>query len=347
MQLTSRIITLNKRRPFTISRGTRKESRNVFVFLHDGQYTGIGEFDASTLGDKPENAAEPTMASLQRFTAEHDLSALSIHEIWQLARDAGLPANALSGLDVALWDLLGKQCGKPCYQIFGLSRRSPPTSITIGITPIDMIPERIQELLGNHNFHSLKIKLGSSDGIEFDQQAFQAIKKAAKPYQVHLRVDANGGWTLSQAKHMCEWLSRQGVDYVEQPLPANCDEQLPELFKNRPLPIFVDESCHFSTDIARLSHCVDGVNVKLMKCGGLTEAMRMVATARAHRLKTMIGCMSESSVAISAASSIGSLFDYIDLDSHLNLDPDPARGSELNEGVILPLTLPGHGANLC
>jgi L-alanine-DL-glutamate epimerase-like enolase superfamily enzyme len=347
MEVTTKIIELNKRYPFTISRGTRKTSQNIFVFIKDNNHIGIGEFDANTIDNKHGLTAEEAIQKLQAFAHQHDLSKLAIHDCWQIARDENLPAPIIAALDMARWDLLGKQCHKPCYQLFGLSKRSVATSMTIGITSIDMIPDRIKLLLDGRNFHYLKIKLGSVDGIEFDKEAFLTIKKAAASYKVKLRVDANGGWNLANAKIMCQWLADQGVDYVEQPLLPDQDDALPELFKNRPLPIFIDESCMFSTDIPRFAHCVDGINIKLMKCGGITEAIRMVATARAHRLQTMIGCMSESSIAISAAASIGALFDHIDLDSHLNLEPDPANGAGFINGAIIPNNLPGHGADLC
>jgi muconate cycloisomerase len=124
------------------------------------------------------------------------------------------------------------------------------------------------------------------------------------------------------------------------------EDQLPELYRDRPLPIFVDESCRFAKDVPRVADAVDGVNLKLMKCGGLTEALAIIATARAHGLKTMIGCMSESSIAIAAGASIGALLDHIDLDSHLNLNPDPARGAEIRDGVVSSNDRPGHGAEL-
>ena len=157
-------------------------------------------------------------------------------------------------------------------------------------------------------------------------------------------MDANGGWSLDDAQKMLKWLFKMGVEYVEQPLPKGEEEDLRFLFKNRPLPIFVDESCRNSKDILSLSKCVDGINLKLMKCGGLTEAIKMVTIARNVNLKTMIGCMGESSVSISAGCSIGSLFDYIDLDSHFNLDPDPTSGANLIDGIVTPVNKPGHGA---
>ena len=134
------------------------------------------------------------------------------------------------------------------------------------------------------------------------------------------------------------------MEYVEQPLKEGEEKHLPRLFENRPLPIYVDESCRFSENIPDWANSVDGVNLKLMKCGGLTEALRIVATARAHGLKVMIGCMSESTLSISAGAAIGSLFDAIDLDSHLNITNDPCTGATLIDGIVLPNDLPGHGA---
>ncbi len=153
-------------------------------------------------------------------------------------------------------------------------------------------------------------------------------------------MDANGGWTVDDAIHMLKWLFERGADYAEQPLVAGQEADLPRLFENRPLPIFVDETIRFATDVPKVVGCVDGVNLKLMKCGGLTEALRIVATARAHGLQTMIGCMSETSVAIAAGASIGALFDHIDLDSHLNLNPDPAIGAAIDLNGLHPAHAP-------
>ncbi len=146
---------------------------------------------------------------------------------------------------------------------------------------------------------------------------------------------------------MMAWLAGRGCDYVEQPLPRGNEDALPFLFANRPLPIFADESCHTAQDVAPLADRVDGVNLKLMKTGGITEALRLMDAALRHGLKLMIGCMGESSVAISAAAALTGVFDHVDLDSHLNLNPDPATGATLVHGVVTPPDLPGHGAWPC
>ncbi|MBX3117950.1 MAG: dipeptide epimerase [Fimbriimonadaceae bacterium] len=335
-------LQLPKLFPLTISRGTVTVSENLFVFAEADGHRGIGELSPATASAW---TAANGREQLERFTAGLRGDE-SIHEIYALMREAKIDPPAMAALDVALWDLLAKKCGKPLYQVLGLSLPTAPTSVTIGIETPEIIRERVPKILELTGGKCLKIKLGSPQGFEHDQANFEAAREAGKPYGVKLRVDANGGWTLETAKMMVGWLADRGVDYVEQPLPEGSEDQLPELFKVRRLPIFVDESCRFSPDVTKVADRVDGVNLKLMKCGGITEALRIVATARAHGLQTMIGCMSESSIAIAAGAAIGSLFDYIDLDSHTNLNPDPAMGVSMIEGVVMPSDAPGHGASL-
>ena len=145
---------------------------------------------------------------------------------------------------------------------------------------------------------------------------------------------------------MIKWLSERKAEYIEQPLAEGNEDQLKFLFKGRNLPIFVDESLRFSEDVLRVANFVDGINLKLMKCGGITEALRILNTARAFGLKTMIGCMSESSVSISAGASLTGIIDYVDLDSHYNLSPDPSSGAKMVNGITMTNNSNGHGAQL-
>ncbi|MCK5441476.1 MAG: dipeptide epimerase, partial [Maribacter sp.] len=266
--------------------------------------------------------------------------------IYEKGRAFGLPTCVLAALDVALWDQLAKTAKLPLNQLFGIPLPKVATSVTIGINPPEVVKDRIPILLQGTGIRFLKVKLGSKEGIEADKAMFAQVVESTAEHKVGLRVDANGGWDVTEAIHMMKWLANLGVDYVEQPLVHGREEDLPAIFKNRPLPIFVDESCCFSTDIPHWAGAVDGVNLKLMKCGGLTEALRIIATARAFGLKTMIGCMGESSLAISAAAALTGLLDHIDLDSQLNLDPDPFSGAQLINGIITPNNRPGHGAIL-
>jgi L-alanine-DL-glutamate epimerase-like enolase superfamily enzyme len=346
MKIWTEIVRLKKKFPFTISRGTRTHSNNIFLFVSDTSYTGIGECDLGFLDNDQKNILN-TQELLENFIHKYVKSNFCIHDIWQQAHEEKLCKPAQAALDMALWDLLAKRSNQQCYKLFGLKNLSSPTSITLGIMPVEQINERVHLLLESRYFRFLKIKLGSQHGIDHDQELFLKIKQAAQAFGVSLRVDANGGWNLADAKTMCSWLSHHDIEYVEQPMSPLLDNAMPELFKNRSLPIFLDESCNLAEDILKIYKYTDGINIKLMKCGGITEALRMVAVARACKLKTMIGCMSESSVALSAGASIASLFDYIDLDSAFNLDPDPAQGLILSKGSVLCSELPGHGGSLC
>lgn len=341
MQIRFHTIYLKKRFPLRISRGEILGGENLFVSVSKGGLTGWGEM-APSASEGVATVADG-QAQLESFCAGGLEGA--IHDIWARAHAGGMGACALAALDMALWDLRAKQAGMPLYHMLGLARRGVVSSLTVGINPPDVVRARVPLLLAR-GARALKIKLGSTDGIEADKAMFAAVHEAANGSGAALRVDANGGWSLEDARHMMGWLAARGVEYIEQPLVEGAEDQLPELFKTRALPIFVDESCRFSSDIPRFAHCVDGVNLKLMKCGGITEALRIVATARAHGLKTMIGCMGESAVAIAAGASLSALFDYIDLDSHLNLDPDPATGAPFENGVTLPVDQLGHGGML-
>jgi L-Ala-D/L-Glu epimerase / N-acetyl-D-glutamate racemase len=343
MDIQFRSVQLTKRYPLAISRGVSSGSVNLLVFVSDGEHTGVGEMSPGELTGAA--TAEIGQQWLEKLIAT-GLDGKSPHEIWRIGREIGVPPCAHAALDMALWDLLAKQAGMPLYRLLGLGKPTTPTSITIGINPPDIAAERVTEMLARTGARSLKIKLGSPEGADADRAMYAAVAEAAGPFGVTLRVDANGGWDLPTARAILVWLAQRGADYVEQPLAEGAEDQLPDLFADRPLPIFVDESCRFSADIPRWAHAVDGVNAKLMKCGGTTEAVRIVATARAHGLKTMIGCMGESSIAISAGAAIGALFDHIDLDSNLNLAPDPGVGARLVDGVVTPPDAPGHGAAL-
>ncbi|MEZ0324497.1 MAG: dipeptide epimerase [Fimbriimonas sp.] len=341
MRCSFRILELVKLHPLMISRGSMASSQNLFVEVTDGTNTGLGELSPATGSAW---TAERGQAQLSAF-AEAGL-ADNPYENYARMWQANIDPPAMAALDMALWDLLAKQANMPLYRMLGLPKRAVPTSVTIGINPPEVTRERVKSILETTGAKCLKIKLGSPEGRDHDKAHFSAAADSAKPFNVALRVDANGGWTVDEARMMNQWLAERGVEYVEQPLPEGQEADLPRLFENRPLPIFVDESIRFAPDVLKVAHTVDGVNLKLMKCGGITEAIRIANIAKAAGLKSMIGCMSESSVAIAAGASIGALFDYIDLDSHTNLNPDPAEGAPLIDGVVVPTDRPGHGARL-
>jgi len=352
-----RTIRLTKRVPLAISRGVSAGSSNLFVRAHYAGATGLGEMaSGAATAAEGEAALRDFCARLTGF-GDGDSAAPDIADMHARALAHGVPANALAALDMALWDALAKRAGLPLYQLMGLGKPTAPTSITLGICAPEVARERVPELLGGGDggdrapkFRALKIKLGAPAGIDADRAMFAAVVEALGDIDggrgVALRVDANGGWNLRDAQSMMGWLAARGVEFVEQPLAAGREAELPALYKNRPLPIVVDESCRFAGDIPALAAAVDGVNLKLMKCGGITGALAIIAAARAHDLRVMVGCMSESSLAISAAAALGGALDTIDLDSHFNLAPDPCRGARLVDGVVMPAERPGHGAKI-
>lgn len=334
-------IELQKLYPLAISRGTMSSSENLFVFLSDGKQTGLGELSPATSSPWKADRGQRQLEELAEVGIPE-----SPFELDALMRSRRIDPPAMAAIDIALWDLLAKRAGLPLYAFLGLPNKGVPTSVTIGINPPEITRERVPDILRRTGAKALKIKLGSPAGIEFDKEHFMAAWESSEMFHVKLRVDANGGWSLADAKQMMRWLWERDVDYIEQPLVAGNEDELPALYKHRLLPIFCDESVKTSKDVPPLADRADGVNLKLMKSGGITEALKIVSTARAHGMKTMIGCMSESSVAIAAGAAISAHFDHIDLDSHLNLNPDPATGAPIVNGVIVPSDKPGHGAEL-
>jgi muconate cycloisomerase len=257
---------------------------------------------------------------------------------------AGGGIAARAGLDLALHDWLGKRCGMPLYRLLGADLRAiAPTSVTIGIQAPERACLRAGELI-REGARVLKIKLGGGEGLRADRAMFDAVRSAAPP-DVRLRVDANGGWTLRDAREMIPWLADRGVEYVEQPLPRGSEGDMPALHKEATIPLFADESCRVASDIPALADRVHGVNLKLMKAGGIREGLRLIHTARAHGLMVMLGCMSESSLAIAASVHLSPLADYLDLDSHLNLVSDPCCGLRWESGCVTPSNRPGLGVS--
>ena len=336
-------VNLKKKFPLQISRGIHSESQNVFIELIEDGITAWGESaPGKTEGASSAIQVEESLVKL----IEEGIEGLSIYDVYQKGKELKTPPCALAALDIALWDLKAKKANLPLNDLLGIPKPSTPTSITVGINPPEVVKERVELILKNKQVRALKIKLGSPNGVDYDKEIYSKVLESAKSSKIAIRVDANGGWALDDAKEMIKWLSERNAEYIEQPLSEGNEDQLKFLFKGRSLPIFVDESCRFSEDIPRLANFVDGVNLKLMKCGGITEALRILNTARSFGLKTMIGCMSESSVSISAGASLTGIIDYVDLDSHYNLSPDPSSGAVMINGVTMTNNGNGHGANL-
>lgn len=343
MQIHLETFTVHKRVPLTISRGTTSETTNLWVRVaHDG-IEGWGEASPFSVGDVPQ-ATDLLLEKLQALAPRLEkFTPFDRQPIESLLRTFSLFSAVRTAVDLALHDWMGKKIGLPLWQLWGLDRRRiVPTSVTIGISSPEAAKQRMLQWLDVTTVKAVKVKLGSPEGLGADRAMLQAVKEAAPP-DAKLSVDANGGWTVDQTIEMGRWLRDRGVTYLEQPLPAGQEADLPQLYRQAPLPIFVDESCFTSRDIPALADRVHGINIKLMKSGGLTEALRMIHTARACGLQVMFGCYSDSALSNTAAAQLAPLADHLDLDSHLNLEDDPFVGAVMQDGCLVPTDAPGLG----
>ena len=343
MRIKYHKVLLKKKFPLAISRGVRGDSHNLFLSYEKEGLMGWGE--ASPGKNEKAETVEEMQEQLTAFL-EQGIESNTIEELNQRAKQVSIAPCAYAALDMALWDLKAKKAQLPLHQLLHLPRPSVPTSLTLGIIPADQVNERIQRMLHNSSAKALKIKLGAPQGIEADQQMFEQVLESTQKHKLKIRVDANGGWSTQEAIYMMKWLAERGVEYIEQPLEEGQESELQYLYPNRPLPIYIDESCRYAEDVGKWADHIDGVNMKLMKCGGITEALEIIKMAKKHQLKTMIGCMSESSVSIAAAAALSGGIDHIDLDSQYNLAPDPSTGVQLINGITTPDFIPGHGGTL-
>ncbi|NEP00051.1 MAG: dipeptide epimerase [Symploca sp. SIO2E9] len=343
MRINLETFTVHKRFPLTISRGTTSQTTNIWLRIEQQGIEGWGEASPFSTGRQPGQNTELLLEALQLVVPILEtFNPWERQKIEQLLASKKLPSAAWAAIDMALHDWLGKQAEMPLWRLWGLNcNQIVLTSATIGINSPEGARQRVRDWLPLTGAGMLKVKLGSTGGIAADKQMFLAVKSQAP--EALLSVDANGGWSLEEALQMCNWLANQGVKYVEQPLTPGQERDLPILYERSPLPIFADESCYTSRDIPPLLGSVHGINIKLMKSGGLTEAIRMVHTARACGLQVMFGCYSDSTLANTAASQLSPWADYLDLDSHLNLVDDPFTGANLQSGCLMPNNLPGLG----
>ncbi|NJM47830.1 MAG: dipeptide epimerase [Alkalinema sp. RU_4_3] len=344
MQIRLQSFTVSKRFALTISRGTTSGSVNLFVRVEDGGIEGWGEASGFSIGDH-EQDIQRISRSLQRVApllAAH--SPLERDRIHQVMRQANVPSAARSAIDLALYDWMGKKALLPLWQIWGLEReRIVPISVTIGINTPEGAAQRVRDWLGlDPEIQTLKVKLGSPLGIEADQAMLEAVRAAA-PHIQKMSVDANGGWALEDAIAMSYWLADRGITYLEQPLNRADEASFLPLYKQSPLPIFADESCFDCGDVVRLGDRIHGINIKLNKCGGLTEALSMIRTARSLGLGVMFGCYSDTVLMNTALAHLAPLADHLDLDSHLNLKDDPFEGAIFQHGKLIPTERPGLG----
>jgi L-alanine-DL-glutamate epimerase-like enolase superfamily enzyme len=248
-----------------------------------------------------------------------------------------IPPAARCGLDIALHDLIGKDCGKPLYQLLGLDpAKTPLTSFTIGISDPEETMQKVAEI-GDHPVMKVKLGLGSV------KEEVATIEMIRSKYTGTIRIDANEGWDAEQAVSILRELERFGIEFCEQPIKAGHPEQLRYVREHSNIPIVTDEDSLTANDLPKLYGCVDGINVKLVKTGGIRGAIKMIHTARALGMKIMLGCMVESQISATAAAQISPLVDWADLDGPFLTKEDPYSGITYKDGKIVLPDGPGLG----
>ncbi|MEN7549615.1 dipeptide epimerase [Rapidithrix thailandica] len=333
LSLTYKPYNLKKKHVFRIARGARTSTPLVLTRITFEGVSGYGEASMPPLYGE---SVESTMAFYQQLDLSQFQNPFELETILNYVDQVapGHPA-AKAAIDIALHDLIGKLLKIPCYQYFGLpASQKAYTSKTIGIDTPDVVKERVLEA---KEFQYLKIKLGS----DTDKEIIQAVREVSNQA---LYIDANQGWTdRNKALEMIYWLQEQGTVMIEQPMPVDQVVDLAWLSEKSPLPIIGDEGVQRLPDVLKAKHIYNGVNIKLMKSTGLREAYQMIVLAKSMGLKVMLGCMSETSCAISAAAQLAHHADFVDLDGNLLVTNNPYLGVGLEQGKLQLSNTPGLG----
>lgn len=335
MKLTWERLSLRAEVPFRISRSVQTEIERVWARLEFEGVEGWGEADPSPYYGESAETVEAALIKMRPVLA----GAANPDHLEAIERELRhtVPGNgsAHAAVSAALHDLFGKRTGLPVWRLFGLDPTDTPlSSFTIGIDEPEEMAKRVGAVPG---WPILKIKLGT----DRDRERVEAVRDADPSRR--LQVDANAAWTADAAIRNIRMLADLGVEMVEQPLPPGSPEDWRRVHEASPLPIFADESCLHPTDVPGLVGLVDGVNIKLTKCGGIREAVRTVHTARACGLDVMFGCMLESSLGIAAAAHLAPLADRLDLDGAALLAEDPFDGPKLVSARLQLGSEPGLG----
>lgn len=336
MMVQTKIIRLNLKHAWTISRNTSQFKDNVFVKLEKDGITGLGEAAPNV---RYEESAELTIKEIQKVEdifKEYNWSDYkNIKSV--LEKRIVNQSCAKAALDMALLDWNSKVNNLPMYKFLGLRlSQTPTTSFSIGIDSPEIIKQKIVEA---EKYPILKIKLG----IKGDELIMDTIRQITdKP----IRIDANEGWkSKEEALEKIQWLESLNVEFVEQPMPAEMIEETTWLKGRSSLPLIADEAVKTAADIPKIAQAYDGINIKLMKSGGIQESLKMIELAKKSNLKVMLGCMVESSLAISAAAQLASLADWLDLDGNLLIDNDPFIGVKVEKGQLIYNNQPGIGTS--
>ena len=333
-EITWEKIHLNLYHPWTITRGTAAYKENVLVYYKKDGITGVGEAGHMTAAGQN---ADRTIRELQPLLPLYrDTDPFLFYDLPEKAR-ALVPglSPAKAAIDIALMDWIGKKLGIPVYQFLGINPVSDvKTSFSIGRDTPEVMRQKVKEAAP---YKILKVKITGQG----DKEAIRAIRSMTdKP----IRVDVNEGWTdKEKAIREIEWLASQGVEFVEQPMPVDMLKETQWLKERSPIPIVADEAVNTSEDILKIKDAYDGVNIKLMKSGGILEAYRMTMLARLFKLDIMLGCMIETTVGIAAAVQLQALARWVDLDGNLLIQNDPYKGLTLRDGHWVMSGRPGLG----
>jgi L-alanine-DL-glutamate epimerase-like enolase superfamily enzyme len=335
MELILRAYDLKLKHTFTISRESIDIQPSLIIELKSDGFSGFGE---ATSNPYYKTTVPVMIADLEKIrpiieATENETPELFWAKIYPYLKQDMF---ALCALDLAYTDLYARKKGKKLYDLWGYSiDKNPMTDYTIGIASIEKMVAKMQEL----PWPIYKIKLGTKEDIAI-------VKELRKHTDAIFRIDANCDWDVDETINNSIELKKLGVEFLEQPIKADNWEGHREIFKHSALPVIADESCILEEDVAKCHHHFHGVNVKLVKCGGLTPGKRMIEEAKRLGLKTMVGCMTESTVGISAIAHLLPQLDYVDMDGALLLAQDIATGVTIKEGVIHYSELNGTGVTL-
>ena len=336
MKLSIEPIRIETAHPFQIARGTRKEYEVFVITLEADGLVGLGEAAPQPFyGESPMSVRTAVQSIGRLLDVEPESARASINtEGADLFERLRPHASVRAALDMALWDLRGRREGKPVWKLIGADAAlAPITSYTIGFDEPQIVDAKVDAAAP---YQILKVKVGMPGDLEILDRI---IARSGKT----VRVDANEGWDLDTAMEKTRDLYRRHVEFCEQPLPHGDEEGLRQLKRVSPLPLILDESIVDPQDVASRRDQGHGINIKLMKCGGITRAIQLVEAARASEMSVMIGCMIETSLGITAAAHVSPLCDYADLDGNLLLASDPFAGVRVDAGRLVLPDEPGLG----
>lgn len=315
--------------PFKIARGEESVARTALVRVRYRELEGLGEA-------APIERYNESVESVIEYLTANSLASNDPYRLDALLHD-GIPPAARGGLDLALHDLIGKDLGKPLYALLGLDPSlAPVTSFTIGIADPETTLRKVAEV-GDHPILKVKLGLGSVD------EQVETMALVRERYRGIVRIDANEGWDVETAVAVLRELERFDIEFCEQPIRAGNPQGLRAIRERVSIPIVTDEDSMVASDLPKLYGCVDGVNVKLAKTGGIRGALAMIHTARAMDMKIMLGCMVESAIAATAAAHLSPLVDWADIDGPFLTARDPFAGITYDRGKIVLPDAPGLG----